>query len=260
MADSMIERIYLGAPVECTDGRLGTVESLEGGGLQVRRGWTDQKVLVPFRFVEHVTNEGSVQLSCARDDLGRLVDAPAAQGYAATTDQEPPSREGPDLEQTIELKEEQLVAHKDMREVGQVQIRTEVEEVPGRLEVEAFREEVEVEHVPVGQVVTEKVAPWEEDGVLIVPVYEEQLVLTKRLVLREHLRVRRVETSERQLFEETLRRERLVVEDPNNTGLVHERFPAGEDGERPADRVPDKQDPRHHEGGFLEKVVRKAFE
>jgi uncharacterized protein (TIGR02271 family) len=251
MADSMTERIHPGAPVECTDGRLGTVDSLETDGLQVRRGWTDQKVLVPFRFVEHVTNEGSVQLSCARNDLGRLVDAPAAQGSAATE---------PDLEQTIELKEEQLVAHKDMREVGQVQIRTEVEEVPGRLEVEAFREEVEVEHVPVGQVVTEKVAPWEEDGVLIVPVYEEQLVLSKRLVLREHLRVRRVETSERQLFEETLKRERLVVEDPNNTGLVHERFPAGEDGERPADRVPDKPDPRHHEGGFLEKVVRKAFE
>jgi uncharacterized protein (TIGR02271 family) len=260
MADNMIERILPGATVDCTDGRLGTVDSLEPDGLVVTRGWTDQKVLVPFDFVEHVTNEGSVQLTCPRDELGQLADAPAGQASPAIAGQEARWTEGPDLEQTIELKEEQLVAHKDMREVGQVQIRTEVEEVPGRLEVEAFREEVEVEHVPVGQVVTEKVAPWEEDGVLIVPVYEEQLVLTKRLVLREHLRVRRVETSERQLFEDTLKRERLVVEDPNNTGLVHERFPLGEDGEGPADRARDKDDPRRDEGGFLEKVVRKAFE
>src|SRR5205823_8047303 len=122
-------------------------------------------------------------------------------------------------ERTIELREEQLVAHKDLRDVGEVRVRTTVEEVPGRLEVEAYREEVEVEHVPVGQVVTERVGPWEEDGVLMVPVYEEQLVVTKRLVLREHLRVRRVRSTERQLFEDTLRRDRLVIEDPTGSGL-----------------------------------------
>src|SRR5205823_2361508 len=89
-------------------------------------------------------------------------------------------------EQTVELKEEVLVPHKELREVGQAQIRTQVEEVPGRLEVEAYREEVNIEHVPVGRVVSERVAPWEEDGVLVVPVYEEQLVVTERLLLREH--------------------------------------------------------------------------
>ncbi|MBA2447738.1 MAG: YsnF/AvaK domain-containing protein [Chloroflexi bacterium] len=132
-------------------------------------------------------------------------------------------------EQTLELREEQLVPHKEMREVGQIQIRTEVEEIPGRLEVEALREEVEVEHVPIGQVVSERVPPWEEDGVLYVPLYEEQLVMVKRLVLREHLKIRRVGTTETRLFEDTLRRDRLVVEDPDNTGLVHERFPTDSD-------------------------------
>lgn len=129
-----------------------------------------------------------------------------------------------DEDRIIELREEQLVPHKEMREVGEVQIRTEVEQVPSRLEVDAYREEVEVEHVPVGEIVSERVSPWEEGDVLIVPIYEEQLVMVKRLMLREHMRVRRVRTMETRLFEDTVRREHVVIEDPTNSGLVHERF------------------------------------
>src|SRR6476646_2722436 len=58
-----------------------------------------------------------------------------------------------DVEHTLELREEQLVAHKELRELGEVTVRTELEEVPGRMEVEAYREEIVIEHEPVGQVV-----------------------------------------------------------------------------------------------------------
>src|SRR5262249_49784398 len=110
---------------------------------------------------------------------------------------------------------------------------TEVEEVPGRLEVEALRDEVEVEHVPVGETVSERVAPHQEGDVLVVPVYEEQLVVTKRLILREEIHIRRTPTRDHQLFEDTLRRERLVVDDPTNGELVRERYPRDETiGER----------------------------
>jgi uncharacterized protein (TIGR02271 family) len=167
--------------------------------------------------------------------------------------------------QTIELREEQLVAQKELRELGEVEVRTEVDEVPGRLEVDAYLEEVEIEHEPVGQVVSERGQPWEEDGVLILPIYEEQLVVTKRLVLRERLRIKRVRAIERQLFEDTLRRERVVVEDPQHTGLVHERYPTGElAGESaPAeDAAGDHQteSDEHPEGGLLGQLVRKALE
>src|SRR5436309_1813406 len=103
-------------------------------------------------------------------------------------------------DQTIELHEEELVAERELREVGSVRVRTVVEEVPGRLEVDAQTEEVEVEHVPIGQFVSERREPWEEDGALIVPVYEEQLVVSRRLLLREHIRVRRISGTRRQLF------------------------------------------------------------
>src|SRR5579884_796101 len=138
-------------------------------------------------------------------------------------------------EQTLRLREEELVARKRMEEVGRVEIRTQVEEFPGRLEVDKLNEELDVEHVPIGQVVSERRAPWEEEGVLVVPVYEEQLVVTKRLVLKEQLRVRRVQTVERQLVEDVLRRERAVVQDPTGHQLVHERYPTEVGGPEPTD-------------------------
>jgi len=167
---------------------------------------------------------------------------------------------GIDTDRTLELREEQLVARKDLREVGEITVRTVVEEVPGRLEVEAQREEVEIEHVPVGQIVTERVDPYEEDGVLVVPVYEEQLVVVKRLVLKEHLRVRRVASTEHQLFEDTLRRDRLVIDDPNNTHLVHEQY-AHVDGEHDGrDGHADGHDrAEHDEGGPLGQLMRKVL-
>jgi len=228
MARTGMPRIRNGAVVMCTDGRVGTVEGVEPSAaeprwLRVLRGRSDEEILVPLNLVSDVDGDGTVYLVCDRDGLDVALQQ---------SDVDPTAHRmlGPD-ERTIELREERLVAHKELRDVGEVEIRTEVEDVPGRLEVEAYREEVEIEHVAVNRVVSERVDPWEENGVLIVPVYEEQLVVTKRLVLREHLRLRRFSTVEHQLFEDVLRRDRVVVQDPNNTGLVHERYPADEEDE-----------------------------
>ena len=107
------------------------------------------------------------------------------------------------------------------------------------------------------------------------PVYEEQLVVVKRLMLKERLRIRRVRTSETRLFQDTLRRERLVVDDPRNGGLVHEQFPSGEQYD-PASRYGYRDAPNgdaeaagyaeddtggteKHEGGFLDNL-RKALQ
>jgi uncharacterized protein (TIGR02271 family) len=141
---------------------------------------------------------------------------------------------------TLELRQEELVMRKEMRHAGDVEIRTETEEVPGRIDVDAVREEVDVEHVPVGRVVSERQAPWQDGDVLVVPVYEEQLVVTKRLVLREELHIRRVSTTEHQHFEDTLRRDRLIIEEPADGSLLHERYPGA------------------HEEGLLEKIAKRV--
>lgn len=135
---------------------------------------------------------------------------------------------GVDEQQKIEslpLVEERLVADTTERQLGTVRIRTVPEETTGRLEVAAERDEVFVEHVPVGSIVSERREPWDDDGTLVIPVYEEQLVVSKRLILREEIRVRRTPTTDVQIVEDTLRRDRLVIEDPDHTGAIREQYP-----------------------------------
>jgi uncharacterized protein (TIGR02271 family) len=91
----------------------------------------------------------------------------------------------------IELAEEQAEITKREVERGRVVVRTRVETRDEIAEIELQQEEVTVDRVPLG--VPVEVAPTmrEEDGVLIVPVLEEQLVLTTRLILKEEIRITR---------------------------------------------------------------------
>ena len=91
----------------------------------------------------------------------------------------------------IELAEEQVEITKREVERGRVVVRTRVETRDEIAEIALQQEDVTVDRVPRG--VTVEVAPAvrEEDGVLIVPVLEEQLVLTTRLILKEEIRITR---------------------------------------------------------------------
>lgn len=255
MANETTRRTRRGAAVACSDGPLGVVERMEQDAegrplyLRVTPNAGGEDLLIPLELIRDVRDDGTVVLTCTCAELERWAEAPAAAAATMTpADAQPVG--------TLHLHEEELVAHKELQTVGEVQVRTQVEEFPGRLEVAALREEVEVEHTPVGQVVAERVAPWEENGALVVPVYEEQLVVVKRLVLREQLRIRRVAMTEHRLFEDTLRRERLVVDDPARTGLVHELYAT--EGEQDGTPVADtaQQEPPKETGGFLDNLRR----
>ena len=80
----------------------------------------------------------------------------------------------------IELVEEQLEISKRWVERGRVVVRTRVEKRDEVAEIELQQEDVAVERVPLGVPVETLPAVREEDGVLIVPVVEEQLVVTTR--------------------------------------------------------------------------------
>ncbi len=64
------------------------------------------------------------------------------------------------------------------------------------------RDEVVVERVPIGKVVGAVPPVRQEGDVTIMSVVEEEVVVTRRLILKEEVRVRRVRTIER--FTETL--------------------------------------------------------
>ena len=83
----------------------------------------------------------------------------------------------------IELVEEQLEIGKREVERGRVVVRTRVEERDAIAEIELRQDEVTVERISRGVPVETTPTVREEDGVLIVPVIEEQLLAALRPVM-----------------------------------------------------------------------------
>jgi len=185
--------------------------------------------LVTVRADDDRYEEARQIFADAGGDVRQGAGEPAAASAIPPTDHgrgddtTPLRRASEDGPQHLELQEEQLVVHKEMREAGEVRISKHVVEVPQSVQAQVFHDEVGVQRVPVNQVVPERVPPWEEDGVYVVPVYEEQLVLVKQLVLKEQVRIERSPVAETQEFQETVRREQLVMDDPRNSALAHEQ-------------------------------------
>src|SRR5215211_2642042 len=121
---------------------------------------------------------------------------------------------GDDLEDEDELRvqrtEEELVAGIRQREAGSIRVRKRVRTDRERMEVPTRHEEVSVERVPVEGEASE--AEIGEDEV-VVPVTEEEVVVHKRPVLKEEVRIRKDVVEETEVVEEDVRREEVEVED-----------------------------------------------
>jgi stress response protein YsnF len=77
---------------------------------------------------------------------------------------------------------------------------------------------VEIERVPIGRTV-DVVPPISHEGdITIIPVVEEMVVVERRLVLKEEVRVRRVSTKEQHQETVVLRQQEAVItrEDPDS--------------------------------------------
>ena len=72
-------------------------------------------------------------------------------------------------------------------------------------------DDVVIDRVVVGRVVTEVPAVRQEDGVTILPVVEEEVVVTRRLVLKEEVHIRRVQRTEPYVDRVVLRRQEVEV-------------------------------------------------
>lgn len=122
-------------------------------------------------------------------------------------------RIAPADELTIPVVAEELTLETTRVARGRVRVRKRIETREETVDTPVVHEEIVVEHVPVNRLVEDR-APEvrEEDGVLIIPLIEELLVVEKRLMVREEIRVsrRRTTTSSPQTVQ--LRREVVDVE------------------------------------------------
>jgi uncharacterized protein (TIGR02271 family) len=128
----------------------------------------------------------------------------------------------------LELVEERLEVGKREVERGRVVVRTRVDTREEIAEAGLRQEEVSVERVQVGRPVEMPPPVREEDGVVIVPVLEERLVVTTRLVLKEELRITRKSRTEIVREPVRLRSERAEVTRPEGRAPDH---PGPEEGD-----------------------------
>jgi uncharacterized protein (TIGR02271 family) len=136
-------------------------------------------------------------------------------------------------ERAVPVIEEELVTGTRTVKTGSVRIHKEVEEIRKTVEMPTFQDVVEVTRKAVNRVVTASPEIREEGDLVIIPVVEEEIVVRKRLVLKEEIHIRRRRTEDVVREEVTLARERATVERLDETGRVVETSePAREAGER----------------------------
>ena len=200
-----------GAVVEGSDGRLGTVSEVltrPGTGellsLLVRRDATGEQLTIPADRIESVPSRREVRLRAASDG-GR---AQAAHGTA-----EPRRSAGDSQQVRIPIAEERLEVSTRPVELGEVRVHKRVDRVEEVVRESVTRANVEIERVKTSRRVDGPVGPREEGEWLVVPIVEEVLVVQKRLMVTEEVRIRRHPIVEEQEIRETVRRERAEIED-----------------------------------------------
>jgi uncharacterized protein (TIGR02271 family) len=112
----------------------------------------------------------------------------------------------------IPVVKEELRVGKRVVETGRVRVHKTVSEREEVIDEPLMREEYDVERVPVDEFVDGPVGPRYEGETLVVPVLEEVLVVEKRLVVREELRITRRRTEERRPQHVKLLSEEVSVE------------------------------------------------
>jgi uncharacterized protein (TIGR02271 family) len=126
---------------------------------------------------------------------------------------EPSTKHGdPEVDLRVRRLEEDLGAGVRQREAGSVNVKKNVRIEREEVRVPKRREEVEVERVPAerGEEVTGvEIGEGEE---FVVRVYEEEVVVSKRVVLKEEIRLRKRVAWEEEVVEVDLRKEEVEID------------------------------------------------
>jgi len=108
--------------------------------------------------------------------------------------------------------QEDLEVHTETVSAGRVEVRVEQREDLACVDLEALSQHVDIERVPIGIEVERADGPRQEGDVLVVPVYEEVVVVQRRLVLKEEVRLHRRSELRQWQQEVLLRKDEPVIE------------------------------------------------
>lgn len=129
-------------------------------------------------------------------------------------------------EVVIPVIEEEVAAGTRAVKTGGVRVDKHVEKRIRRVHAPLLHEDVEVRRVPVNRVVQEAPPVRRKGDTVIVPVVEEELVVTKRLVLKEEIHLVKRRTKDHFVKDVELDRERAEVKRLDAEGRVVDSRPA----------------------------------
>ena len=162
------------------------------------------------------TREGAYGRSAGEVSPGmRMGDTETGEFRGHADEQEGTRQPSSDLEDRDELRvqrsEEELRVGTREREAGSVNVRKRVRVDREQVRVPTRREEVKVERVPVEG----RATPEAEigGGEVQIPVVEEEIVVEKRTVVKEELRIRKDVVEDEEVVEADLRKEEVDVYD-----------------------------------------------
>ena len=112
----------------------------------------------------------------------------------------------------IPVVQEELVVGKRSVETGGVRVTKHVREREEEVDEPGYQEEVRVEHIPVNLEIDQPAKVRYEGDTLVIPIMEEALIVRKRLVLKEEVRITKVRKETREQQNVTLRSEEVEVE------------------------------------------------
>jgi uncharacterized protein (TIGR02271 family) len=125
------------------------------------------------------------------------------------------------FQETDELKvqrsEEEVRVGTREREAGAVKVRKSVRTEREQVRVPKRREEADIERVSGEGREASGVEIGEDDEVVVVQVLEEEVVVSKRVVVKEEIRIRKRVVEDEEVVEVDLRKEEVDIEDQTTT-------------------------------------------
>lgn len=125
--------------------------------------------------------------------------------------------------EVIPVIQEAVRVEKREFESGKVVVHKTVVERDEAVEILLRQQDLSVERVPVGRVVSEAPQTRQEGDTLIVPILEEVLVVEKRLMLKEELHIRKQSSERTEHQTIRLRSEQVKIEQTARSSKLGER-------------------------------------
>src|SRR5687767_2231264 len=211
-------RIEPGGAVEASDGRLGTIDEVilhpDGKGLAyvvVRRGWSNEQLLIPAELIRAVNGPKDVRLGVSREEARTRAHEVPADALLLARDR--------GTEVVIPIVEERLIPDKRTVELGELRIHKHVDEVEEEVRQSVTRDDLVIERVQIDRPIEEPVSSRQEGEWTVFPIMREVLVVKKQLMLVEEVRVATRQVTEEQEVREVTRHERLELEDATVHGV-----------------------------------------